>query len=185
MPVDAQSELDDAQLIRRYQSGDVAACNALLARHRDRLFRLAVAWLRDSDEAEDVVQDVFARALRGLRGFRFEATAGTWFYRTCRLVCHEFNRRRFPEGLDHEPTDVADGPADAAQRRDVQRRLRRALRVLSPAQRDVVLLRDFEELSVRETAAILDVTEGTVKTQHHRARAKLRSTLAAEHNRHD
>lgn len=170
-------QYDDHELLRRYQAGDRAACDALLARHRDRLFRLAVAWLYRPDDAEDVVQDVFARALQGLQDFRFEAQPATWFYRTCRFVCLEHNRRRRHEPLVDEPVDPVDGPADAAHRRAVHRQLQKALGQLSDAQRDVVLLRNFEELSVRETAAILDVAEGTVKRLHWRARNKLRTLL--------
>ncbi|MEO1573598.1 MAG: sigma-70 family RNA polymerase sigma factor [Pseudomonadota bacterium] len=164
---------DDLELVRRYQSGDTAACDALLARHRDRLFRLAVAWLYRPDEAEDAVQEVFARALRGLKAFRREAQPATWFYRTCRLVCHEHNRRRTHDPLPHEPPAASDGPEVLAERVELKRRLAAALADLTDAERDVVMLRNFEELSVRETAATLSVSEGAVKTLHFRARRKL------------
>lgn len=171
--VGSYDSTEDFKLVRLYQSGDVAACDALLARHRDRLFRLAVAWLYRADEAEDAVQEVFARALRGLQAFRNEAQPATWFYRTCRLVCHEHNRRRTHEPLADEPLATAAGPEHLAERAELKQRLTAALAVLTDAERDVVVLRSFEGLSVRETAAILDVVDGTVKKLHSRARTKL------------
>lgn len=170
---------DDAQLVRRYQAGDAAACNTLLARHQDRLFRLALGWLANPDDAQDAVQEVFIRSLKGLAAFRFRAAPATWFYRTCRLVCHEHNRRRRHEPIDREPAAPGSDPAELEQRRQVHTRVHAALGGLTERQRDVVLLRKFEGLSVRETAAIMRCREGTVKALLHKAMAALRREVSA------
>lgn len=168
------AEPDDTELVRRYQAGDADACTALLTRHQDRLFRLALGWLANPNDAEDAVQEVFIRALKGLSAFRFRAAPATWFYRTCRLVCHEHNRRRRHEPIDREPAAPGFDPAEFEQRRQVHAKVHAALDGLTDRQRDVVLLRKFEDLSVRETAAIMRCREGTVKALLHKAMAALR-----------
>jgi len=169
------TEPSDVELVQRFRSGDPDAFDALVRRHQDRLYRLASVWLRDPVQAEDAVQDVFLRAWHGLRGFRFRAAPFTWLYRTARHVCHEYNRRRTAESLDSEPPDPADGPERHVQVQETAREVRRLVAVLPPRQREVVMLRIFEELSVADTAQAMGCRQGTVKALLHKAIARLRS----------
>jgi len=167
----------DEQLIRRFQRGDMSAFESFIERHQDRVFRLASAWLYAPDSAADATQDLFLRALTGLPRFRFRATPFTWLYRTLRNVCGEYNRRTAsrPLGLEERDLMVAD---DAPRNIDTERRLQRMLaRIakLPDRQRDVVMLRIFEDMSIEDTARTLGCRPGTVKAQLNRALGRLRA----------
>lgn len=171
------SEIDDAELVRRYQQGDARAFAEFAARHRDRVYRVARHWLRHPGDAEDVVQEVFMRSLGGLTGFLFRAQPTTWLLRVTRNVCRETNRkvRRHLDVDDPAIQDAlgSDGQAGA----DDHAQLRRHVRALPARQRDVVILRIFEELSVADTARALGCREGTVKAHLHKAIENLRQRM--------
>lgn len=167
----------DEQLIRRFQRGDMAAFETFVERHQDRIFRLAGAWLYAPDAAADVSQDVFLRALTGLARFRFRASPFTWLYRTLRNVCQEYNRRSTAHPLPLEDRDLPT-PDLAPRRTETERRLERTMeriRSLPERQREVVLLRIFEDMSVEDTARTLGCRPGTVKAQLNRALGRLRA----------
>jgi RNA polymerase sigma-70 factor (ECF subfamily) len=169
------TEPSDVELVQRFRSGDPEAFDALVRRHQHRLYRLASVWLRDPRQAEDAVQEIFLRSWRGLGRFRFRAAPFTWLYRTARLVCGEYNRRRTAESLEAEPADPAEGPERRADDEEAARRVRELVAVLPTRQREVVMLRIFEELSVAETARAMGCRQGTVKALLHKAIARLRS----------
>lgn len=173
------TEPTDAELVQRYRSGDPDAFDVLVRRHQDRLYRLVVVWLHDSGHAEDALQEVFLRACSGLRRFRFRAAPFTWLYRTARHVCSEYNRRRTAEALQAEPVDPADGPERQLGGLEAARRVRELVAVLPPRQREAVMLRIFEELSVADTARTMGCRQGTVKALLHKAMARLKQ-LGAE-----
>lgn len=155
----------------------MSAFESFIERHQDRIFRLASAWLYAPDCAADATQDVFLRALTGLPHFRFRATPFTWLYRTLDNVCREYNRRSAARPLALEERDlmVAD---DAPRKADSERRLQRMLAriaTLPERQRDVVMLRIFEDMSIADTARTLGCRPGTVKAQLNRALARLRA----------
>ncbi len=167
----------DEQLVRRFQRGDMSAFELLVERHQDRIFRLASAWLYAPDAAADAAQDVFLRAYTGLPRFRFRAAPFTWLYRTLRNVCREYNRRAQTRPLPLEDRDIV--VADEAPRRTAaDQRLARTLEriaALPERQREVVLLRIFEDMSVEDTARTLGCRPGTVKAQLSRALGRLRA----------
>ena len=84
----------DEELVRAFQRGDRQVFGQLIERHQDRLCRLALAWLGNSDFAEDAVQEAFLRDFNSLPRFRFGATPFSWLYRTLRNICHQMNRRQ-------------------------------------------------------------------------------------------
>ena len=170
-------DLSDAELVRRFKSGDSLAFDAIVRRFQDRVFRLASVWLHDSQHAGDVSQEVFLRAFQGLRGFRFRAAPFTWLYRVTRNVCNEFNRRRVPEPLEQEPIDYESLPDAQLFHSETARRVRELVDVLPARQREVVLLRVFEELSVKDTASAMGCLEGTVKALLHKANQSLRNKM--------
>ncbi|MGI9301822.1 MAG: RNA polymerase sigma factor [Gammaproteobacteria bacterium] len=169
-----EPEPSDEQLVHAFQQGHEDAFDALVRRFQDRIFRLALVWLHDPQQAADVAQDVLVRAYRGLRSFRFRAAPFTWLYRTTRNVCREYNRRHSTEPLEHEPEDP--GPSADDRLRDWQsaRAIRELVARLPDRQQQVVVLRVFEELSVAETAKAMSCREGTVKALLHKAMTKLK-----------
>ena len=170
----------DHDLVRQFQGGDEQAFAALVRRHQDRVYRLARVRLYAAEDAGDAAQEVFLRAYKGLRRFRFRAEPFTWLYRTLINVCNEYNRRhrrhrRLEEGLAREPDT---GPAtDKDEALDDMQAVQRLIRKLPRRQQDVVLLRMFEELSVEETARAMGCRPGTVKAHLHKALQNLRQQL--------
>lgn len=164
----------DAELVRRFQHGDLAAFDALVQRFQDRVYRLALVWLYDPQYAQDASQEVFLRALKGLKGFRFRSAPFTWLYRATRNVCQEFNRKRPTEPLDDEPVDPAVSADQRLGREQAARWVRQLVATLPPRQREVVVLRLFEELSVEETSRAMGCRPGTVKALLHKAMNKLK-----------
>ena len=171
----------DIELVRRFKAGNNAAFDAIVQRFQDRIYRLACVWLYDEQFAADAAQEVFVRSYKGLRSFRFRSTPFTWLYRTTRNVCHEFNRMRRAESLEHEPPDKDNSafPERAASDFETARRVREYVAELPERQRDVVMLRLFEDLSVKETAAAMGCREGTVKALLHKATNNLKTKMQA------
>ena len=170
----------DVELVRLFKSGDPQAYDAIVRRFQDRVFRLACVWLYDDQSAADVAQEVFVRGFKGLRAFRFRSAPFTWLYRTTRNVCNEFNRVRKTEPLDIEPRDPGSGPERDVAALESARRVRRLVEKLPERQREVVLLRIFEDMSVKETAQSMRCREGTVKALLHKATARLNLKLRVE-----
>ncbi len=172
----------DAALARRIQNGDEAAFALLVERYQDRIFRLAKGMLYNAGGAEDAAQEVFLRAYTGLGRFRFGSSVYTWLFSTLRNVCRECNRRdaRAPLALDREPSDDLADPSRHAIASERLEQVMQRVRELPARQRDVVLLRIFEGLSVSETAKVLRCREGTVKVHLHRAMKVLKSLGDAE-----
>ena len=167
----------DVELVRLFKSGDAHAYEAIVRRFQDRVFRLACVWLYDDQSAADVAQEVFVRGFKGLRSFRFRSAPFTWLYRTTKNVCNEFNRVRKTEQLDDEPHDPGSVPERDVAEYESARRVRRLVEKLPERQREVVLLRIFEDMSVKETARSMGCREGTVKALLHKATAKLKLSM--------
>ena len=166
-------DASDAELVRRFKSGDDRAFDAIVHRFQDRIFRLASVSLIDQQNAADVTQEVLVRSHKGLRGFRFRAEPFTWVYRTTKLVCREFNRRRQGEAIEDELVDTSSMPEHLLADFERTVRVRELVAGLPERQREVVMLRIFEDLSVRETARAMGVSEGTVKALLHKAKGRL------------
>ena len=171
------SDSSDVELVRQFKSGAPHAYDAIVRRFQDRVFRLACVWLYDDQSAADVAQEVFVRGFKGLRAFRFRSAPFTWLYRTTRNVCNEFNRVRRTEQLDDEPHDPTSAPERDVAEYESARRVRRLVKSLPERQREVVLLRIFEDMSVKETAQSMGCREGTVKALLHKATAKLKLSM--------
>lgn len=174
MNLDAKS---DVELVKLFKSGSAQAFDAIVVRFQDRIYRLACVWLYDPQLASDVTQEVFVRGHKGLRAFRFRAQPFTWLYRTTRYVCNEFNRTRRTEPLTDEPPDTASLPETMVAGIESARRVHDLVAALPARQREVVMLRIFEDLSVKETAQAMRCREGTVKALLHKATANLRKAL--------
>jgi RNA polymerase sigma-70 factor, ECF subfamily len=176
----------EGPLIARARQGDAHAFRALVERHRDRAYGLALRVLRSEPDAEEVAQDAFVRAWRALPGFRGEARFGTWLYaivmrRAIDRAATLRGRRTREVGLDAAGEPAARGDAgQAGERALLAMRLERMMDRLSEAQRAVVTLFYYEERSVEEVSNTLGMPTGTVKTHLSRARAALREAWMRE-----
>jgi RNA polymerase sigma-70 factor, ECF subfamily len=184
----------DAGLARRIAAGDRLAFEALMRRYNRTLFRTARAILRDDAEAEDALQEAYLQAYQAMGGFRAEAKLSTWL---ARIVANEAlmrlrKRTRRSEivplqaganivEIDRIPDDAMEkGPEPQAQRAQLRRLLEARIDELPETYRPVFMLRAVEELSVEETAAVLQMPEATVRTRFFRARSLLREALARD-----
>ena len=172
----ANGSASDLELLRKAAAGDGAAFHELVDRHADRLFALATSLLRNTADAEDVVQETFAGAFRGLAKFEARASVKTWLTRILFLQVAKWRRDR--KGKQTQPIEAA---AAATENREstVEQKvdLHAALATLSPEHQEVLLLREFEQLSYDEIATVLGVPRGTVESRLFRARAELRTRL--------
>ena len=168
--------------LRELQRGDRQAFGRLIERHQDRLYRLALAWLGNSDFAEDAVQEAFLRGFNSLPRFRFGATPFSWLYRTLRNICHEINRRQSKlKALGDAELDIqTDRTEHRAAGEQSLERIRVLIAKLPTRQQEVVLLRLFEECSEEETANAMGCRRGTVKALLHKARQQLQLGLQEE-----
>jgi len=172
---------DDRALLARHVGGDRDAFGLLVARHRDRLWRVALRTLGDPDDAADAVQDALVSAYRAAATFRGESAVTTWLHRITVNACLDLARRRasrptttLTERTDAEASPMP-GPFDAA---DTAATVLAALRRLPMDQAAAVVIVDVEGFSVREAAEILGAPEGTVKSRCARARARLAELLS-------
>jgi RNA polymerase sigma-70 factor (ECF subfamily) len=177
-------EADD-ELVDRTLAGDLAAFEALVARHRDVVYRVAVRTVGPA-EAEDVSQDAFLRAFHRLRGFRGEAPFRAWLLRIAHNTAVNELARRRPEPTESvEPLveQTAERsertPAQQVEERERLRRLEGKVRLLSPSHRVVLVLRDIEGLTYEEISQVTETPLGSVKGRLHRARSELIELLRA------
>ena len=175
--LDARTRADEAD-VARARAGDTAAFAALVRRHQDRVFSFILRMLDARDEAMELSQDVFVKAWQALPGWRPEAAFSTWLLQMARNAALDHLRRRqvvrfapLEEGL--EVADEAPGPEARYASRQRQAQLERALQQLAAEHREILLLREVEDLSYGELAAVLGIAEGTVKSRLARARAAL------------
>jgi RNA polymerase sigma-70 factor (ECF subfamily) len=177
----------DEELVAAVQGGDSAAFDVLVRRWDRKIQGAAFRVLGSDDEARDVSQEAFLKAFRGLRGFKREARFSSWLYQIAMNLCRDRLRRR--RGREHvNLDDVADSgePAlrerpqalEALQSRDLARVVAAAVDALSDEQREVVVLKEYEELTFPEIASVLGVPLSTVKTRLYRALGQLRLELA-------
>lgn len=173
------SHLDEVALVAGCRNGQPEAQRACFDRYRDRVYSIALHFLRgDVDAAEDVVQEVFVRFFRAAPGFRADARLSTYLYRAVANACtDELRRRRRLVFGDLPERHEAPAESTAAEDRAV---ILSAVSRLSPKLRLVVLMRYFDELSYDEIAVALSVSAGTVASRLSRAHAELGRLLTPD-----
>lgn len=175
------------------KAGDRAAFAALVETYSERIYRLALKILGDAQDAEDVLQETFIKALHALPAFEGRSSLSTWLHRIAVNEALMLVRKRRPEmvsidqeeenasGEEQQPVEIVDWcclPEGELLNSESRQALDAAVQKLSPALRVVFVLRDIQGLSVRETAEALNLSEVAVKTRLLRARLKLREELS-------
>ena len=182
-PVAEPATGDSAEFVSRLRAGDRRAFEELVRTQQHRVYGLALRMLGNPAEAQDVAQEAFVRAHRGLAEFRGDARLSTWLYAIASRLC--LNRlagserrlvRLGDETLSRLP-DTHPGPDQALERSELEEALHRAIGELPEERRIVVVLRDVEGLAYEEIAEALELPVGTVRSRLHRARLDLKEKL--------
>lgn len=180
------AEIPEAELVARVQAGDGYAYNLLVQQHREAVFRLAYLISNNSDDAEDITQETFIRALKCFHYFDPTRPLRPWLLQITRNLARNQNRswerykhmlKRLFEGHQRLRSDVE----AITHAQEQARSLHEAIRQLPGDYQDVIYTRYFLELSVDESAAVLGIAEGTVKSRSHRALKQLRALIEARY----
>ncbi len=173
----------DLELATRCRNGDGEAFEELYRQHAGRLYNLAFRMAGSAQEAEDLLQEVFLHAYRKLGSFRGDSSLGTWLYRLGMNHCLDYLRGRHARmsqatnSLDEEGAAEPATPMPLTPTVVIRMDLERAIGTLPDGCRAAFLLHDVEGFEHHEVAKILGVSEGTSKSQVHKARMKLRAIL--------
>ena len=182
----------DEVLVQRFKNGDRRAFSELIDRHQNRVYSLCYRWMGNQQAAEEVTQEVFVSLFRSLERFRGDSKFSTWLHRVTVNHCKNQNlyRQRRAHGrhesLDSAPEDGAvrqipsTGPStdSGAFQTEAEKMLHEGLAALDEDHRQIILLRDLEDLSYEEISSLLDLPKGTVKSRLHRARVELARQLS-------
>ncbi len=187
---------DDAALVAACQNGQMQAFGSLVAKHQDRLFNTVLRVCGNHDDAAELCQEAFMRALEKISTFRRQSQFYTWLYRIAMNLAISHRRKTGrvrvsslspdPElgdsqanGLIAASKGKRDGdPSHLASAAESHRRVLAAIDALADEYRVVVVLRDIEDMDYEQIAAVLAVPVGTVKSRLHRGRCMLRERLA-------
>jgi RNA polymerase sigma-70 factor, ECF subfamily len=194
-------EVDDSErrFIERLVAHDERAFNELVERYQTRVYHLVYRMLGRQDEAEDMTQEVFVQVFKAIGQFRGECKLSTWVYRVTSNLCK--NRLKYlsrrHDGAQDELEAVAERaplsqgkgvtfgdvarPDHMVEGYQVESIVQRCLAEIEPEFREVLVLRDIEDLSYEEIAEITGVADGTVKSRIHRARAALKAKVERAH----
>ncbi|HZS36747.1 MAG TPA: RNA polymerase sigma factor [Polyangia bacterium] len=183
----------DESLMLRYRDGDVRAFEVLVTRHRKPIYNFILRFVRDTAQAEDVLQETFLRLIKGADAYERQAKFTTWLYTIARNLCVDASRRgkhRNAASLDAPVNGeegasalidlVADGKSGVDREaigRELAVRIKQAVESLPDEQREIFLLREVSDLQFNEIAKIVGCPENTVKSRMRYALEKLREAL--------
>ncbi|MGC6425381.1 MAG: RNA polymerase sigma factor [Akkermansiaceae bacterium] len=189
-------EPPDHELVRACQSGDPSAFEALVTRHRGKVYAMVQNMIKNDADAWDLSQEVFIKVWKALPRFEARAKFSTWLYRITHNVVYDWLRKRKVESageLDDSllsESDVAAGsattpnqalrPDEAVKNSELGARIKAALDTLSPEHRETILLREVQGFDYKEIAKAMDCSLGTVMSRLFYARKKLQALLSHE-----
>jgi RNA polymerase sigma-70 factor (ECF subfamily) len=184
----------EAEIIAAILAGETQLYHELIRPHERSVYMMALSYMKNEADAEDVAQDAFIKALRNLSTFRGDAKFSTWLIS---ITLNEARNRLRRQGvvrmqsLDEPPDedgavspallrDWREIPSEAVEREEVRTLIKKAVELLPEIYKQVFLLRDVEELDVNETAQTLSISISNVKVRLHRARMMLQKELAPQ-----
>jgi RNA polymerase sigma-70 factor (ECF subfamily) len=198
MRVRSETACQDDLLIERIKNGDHAAYDDMVTRYWDRIFARVHQLLKNQEDAEEVTQDAFIRAHRGLESFRGDASFSTWLYQIATNLAHNrywywFRRKRdysvsldqplSAEGdltLENVMPSEGETPAESALTQEFVSRVSECMEGLGEKHREVLTLRNVQNMSYEEISEELGISVGTVKSRIARARESLRELMGSD-----
>ncbi len=191
----SSEEQEEAQFVARLVARDESAFNELVVTYQRRVFALVFRMLGRRDEAEDLAQEVFVQVFKAIDQFRGDSKLSTWIYRIAVNLCknrtkylsrrHANDQDDVDAMADRLPFSAAKGvsvggisrPDELVEGMQLEVVVKRAIAQIEPEFREVLILRDVEDMSYEEIAQVTGLADGTVKSRIHRARAQLRTLV--------
>lgn len=198
MSMKTQEASVDKMLIARFKSGDESAFEEMVIRYRDRIFARVFQLLKNRQDAEEVTQDAFMRAHKGLENFRGDSSFSTWLFQIATNLAHNkywyWWRRKRDQSIslgqklsDESESTLVDilpaegeNPGETAVTQELVDRIAECMNYLTPKHKEILTLRNVKNLSYEEIADHLGISVGTVKSRIARARENLREKLGGE-----
>ena len=180
---DLELDPEERELILRCQRGESVAFEPIVTRHMRRAASFALGWVGNRDDALDLSQEAFARAYRALRRFDADRPFYPWFHRILRNLCiNHIGRSRYKREIPLEDAiPIRSGgasPQEIAERMELRELVWDGIARVSEQDREILILREFQDLTYAEIAEVLDIPKGTVMSRLHNARRRLRDRIA-------
>lgn len=185
----------ERELIERAKAGDEASFEQLIMGCKTKAYNTALRYLRNEEDALDVLQDSLIKVFRHLGQFKGDCKFDTWVYRIVVNTCNDFLRKSRPNMMvdryhgdtsDREPIldlpDYAPSPIELLETKETVKLVLECLDQLAAEHREVIILRDVQGFSYDEISVILDCSVGTIKSRINRARIRLREKLLEQNH---
>lgn len=177
----AINSLSDQELVAQAISGSREAFAEIYTRHKDGVYNYCLRFVKDEDSAKDVVQETFLRMRYSLDGLRDGMALRVWLLSIARnYALNSMRRTQLSDQLVDEPTSDDDTPYEAVLHMEEAQTIRSLIESLVPALREVIVLREYEDLSYRDIAQVIGISEANVKVRIYRARKAIAATLKKE-----
>lgn len=178
--------MNDLLLIERIRGKDRYAADELIRRHQNFALRVAFRYLKDEEDAIDAAQDAFIKVFKSIDKFSSNSRFTTWLYSIIQNICIDRIRQKKrrdskqEEIFESEITEATECLELSMEKRDTRERILNAAEGLHPKQKETFFLRDIDNLSVEETAEIMNISTGAVKSNLYHARKFLREALSEQ-----
>lgn len=182
--------MTEQELVLRAKNGDMSAFGELISQNERKIFALTYRMVGTREDGEDLAQEAFLNAWKGLKNFQGDSSFSTWVYRLATNVCldHIRKQKRRQEVTNTAPLEYEDGealslpdrthdPQHRLEKKELQASVQQGLEQLSLDHRQILTMREFSGMSYDQIAAALDLDSGTVKSRIARARNSLRKIL--------
>ncbi|PIV19571.1 MAG: RNA polymerase subunit sigma-24 [Elusimicrobia bacterium CG03_land_8_20_14_0_80_50_18] len=193
MEAKKNGSISDDELVKLSRNGDKNAFGELVKRHEGKVYALGFRFMKNREDAADVMQDTFLQAYRKLGSFEGKSAFSTWLYRIAVNICLMRKRKKKLEyvsfdsaiesesggdDIKREPVDWSDEPLELADKKQVREKIEKALSKMPGEYREVVVLRDMDGFSNNAVADMLKISLPAVKSRLHKGRMYLRKELS-------
>jgi len=179
-------------LVDKSIRGDIEAFETLIRSHQKKVYNIALRMTKNPDDAQELAQDTFVRAFTAIKKFRGDSSFSTWLYRIAMNVCTDFLRKKSKvvmvsmeqsaTGNENDQSiqlaEDAPGPDEMSEKRQLKDLVRQAMDSLTAEHRQVLILRDLMDLTYKDIANTLNLSEGTIKSRINRAREGLKQVIS-------
>ena len=185
--------MNDAEIIAQVLSGDVDSFEIIVKKYEKMIYNLAMTKTQNRENAQDISQECFLRAYKMLRSYRTESAFSTWIYRICQNLISDFYRKskkiktvslsvtdlsgNDDESKERDIEDTESEPSEQIIRTEKIEKIREIINSLPNDLREIIILRDLNNISYSQISEMLDIEMGTVKSRLNRAREKLKEYI--------